>query len=132
MGLIKQRRQIVRLGAPTGAMVDRVSVLKRVPVPDGQGGHTVTWVDLVTASATALTRLWANVRPLTASETLAAAAISATLNYVVTMRYRMDIDETMRVVWRPYKATTDTTLEIHGVQPLDGGRAFITLQCSDT
>lgn len=132
MGFIKQRRQIVHLGSPTGEMVDRVSVLKRVPVADGQGGHTVTWVDFVTASATSLTRLWASVRPLTATETLAAAAISATISYVVVLRYRMDIDETMRVVWRPYKATTDTTLEIHGVQPLDGGRAFITLQCSET
>lgn len=112
-------------------MVDRVSILQQAKTSDLQGGHTVTWVDLVTSGAT-LTRFWANVRPLTAQESLAAAAINATISYVVTMRYRADVDETMRVQWTPYLATAAKTLEIHGVLPVDGGRAFIALQCSET
>lgn len=131
MALIRLRRQIVRLGSPTGVMTDLVSVLRQVKTSDLQGGHTVTWVDLVTSGAT-LTRFWASIRPLTAQESLAAAAINATISYVVTMRYRADVDETMRVQWTPYRATTAKTLEIHGVLPLDGGRAFIALQCSET
>ncbi len=55
-----------------------------------------------------------------------------TIACIVTLRWRTDIDETMRVLWTPYKATTAKTLEIHSVLPLDGGRSFLKLQCSET
>lgn len=120
------------MAAPTiGELRERVIVLKRSTVADGQGGRTTTWVDLITGSATALTKLWAAVQPLRMSERLQAAAIGATLSYRVEMRYRTDITPAMRVQWTPYKATAAKTLEIHGVQAKDGGRAYLQLDCSE-
>jgi SPP1 family predicted phage head-tail adaptor len=117
------------LGA--GDLRDRVAVLKRSTSADGQGGRTTTWVDLVTDSATSLTRFSAKVAPMRAAERLQAAAIGSTLSYVVTLRYRGDVTPAMRIVWTPYKATTAKTLEVHGVHALDGERAFLTVECAE-
>lgn len=114
-----------------GELTDRISILKPSPTQDGQGGRIIAWVDLVTESLTVFTRLWANVASVSGRESLAAAAISAEVTYIVVMRYRTDVDETMRVQWRPYKATENKTLEIHGVTPYEGGRVFSVLWCSE-
>ena len=94
---------------------DYVSILRRSEVSDTQGGRAVTWVDLVTGHATVYSRFSADVRVLSASERVQAAAVSATRTYEVVVNYRADVTETMRVLWRPYKATTTKTLEIHAV-----------------
>ncbi len=117
------------LGA--GDLRDRVTVLKRSTSSDGQGGRSTSWVDLVTGSVTSLTRFAARVMPMRAAERLQAAAIGATLGYVVTLRYRADITPAMRISWRPYLATTAKTLEVHGVRPVDGERAFLELDCAE-
>ncbi len=112
-------------------MHDRVSILKRSPVTDTQGGRAVTWVDYFTETAT-LTRLPASVMPTRiGTETLQAAQVGATLDYIVTVRYLADLDETMQLSWTPYKATTAKTLSIQGAQALDGRRAYMVLSCSE-
>ncbi len=112
-------------------MHDRVSILKRTPVTDTQGGRAVTWVDVITNTST-LTRLPASVMPTrTGSETLQATEVQSTLDYVVTMRYRPDVDETMKVQWTPYKSSTAKTLSIQGARALDGGRAYLVLVCTE-
>lgn len=115
-----------------GELRERVSILVPIATSDGQGGKSIEWVDLITQRAGHYTRLPASVVPAGGKESLAAAAISATTNYVVKMRYRATIDETMRVLWRPYRATADTTLEIHSVSAFNGGRAYIVMPCSVT
>lgn len=115
-----------------GDLTDRVQIQKRSTVADGQGGRSTTWVDLVTGSADVATKLWAKVEPLRVGERLQAAAIAAGLTYRVVVRYRADVTEKMRIQWTPYKHTTAKTLEIHGVQPFEGGRAFLALECSET
>ncbi len=114
-----------------GDLRDHVSVVKPSQAQDGQGGRVVTWIDLVTGSVSPLTRFWANVAPVTARESLSAAAIAAEVSYFVTLRYRADLDETMRVRWTPYLASAPKTLEIHGVVPYEGERVFSVLWCSE-
>jgi SPP1 family predicted phage head-tail adaptor len=115
----------------TASLRDRVSILKRADTADGQGGRATSWVDLLTESATGLTRFAAQVLPLRASERLEAAAIGATLSDAVVLRYRADITPSMRVSWRPYLAAAAKTLEIHGIHAVDGGRAFVRLECAE-
>jgi SPP1 family predicted phage head-tail adaptor len=110
---------------------DRVSILKRSTTADGQGGRTTSWVDLVTESTTALTRLFAHILPLDVSERIQAAAVGSHMAYTVTMNYRADITAKMRVQWTPYKSTTAKTLEIHGVNAKDGGRTWLVLDCAE-
>jgi SPP1 family predicted phage head-tail adaptor len=116
-----------------GQLRDRVVILKKSTTPDSQGGRSTTWVDLVTDSAITdrQTRLAANVDPMETRERLQAAAIGATLMYAVTIRYRRDVTEKMRVLWTPYGTTTEKTLEVHGVTPVDGKRAYVRLDCSE-
>jgi SPP1 family predicted phage head-tail adaptor len=114
-----------------GDLRDRVSVLKRSTSDDGQGGRATTWVDVITESASSLTRLAARVMPLRISERMQVASIGATLSYHVTLRYRADVTPKMRIQWTPYQATAAKTLEIHGVQALDGGRAFLLCECAE-
>ena len=114
---------------------DRVTVLKRSKTADGQGGFSTSWIDLVTDSTARLTRLAAQVLPLRVGERLQAASIGSMLSYTVTLRYRADVTPSMRITWRPYSPSatesTEKTLEIHGVQPLGDGRAFLVLDCSE-
>jgi head-tail adaptor len=113
-----------------GQLRERVIVLKQSTVANTQGGRTVTWVDLVTGSATALTQFWASIHPWATQqdETRGASAITAHARYRVTMRYRADVTTQMQLRWTRYKATSATTLEIHGVSP-SPDRASILLDC---
>lgn len=114
-----------------GALRERLSILKRSPTADGQGGRSVAWVDLITGSATFLTRLSAEVVPLAAGpERLEAAQVTALSTYTVTLRYRADITVLMRVLWTPFKSTTAHTLQISSVNAYAGGRAYLVLECS--
>lgn len=116
-----------------GDLRDRVVIQKRDTTADTKGGRATSWVDLVTESdqSDRQTRLPAKVRPLSTSERLQAASIGALLQYEVTLRYRLDVTEKMRALWTPYRSAATKTLEIHGVQPVDGGRMFVVLTCSE-
>ena len=86
---------------------ERVSVQEPVASSDGQGGQQISWEVVAT--------VWAEVSIVgnggrereTAQQTQAAAG------YRVRMRYRADIDATMRLQWR------DRTLAIHSVHEQD-------------
>jgi len=110
---------------------ERIVVKKKSTVENTQGGRAVTWVDLVSGSATNLTKLWADVDPVLTDEALAdSTAMTAKQMYRVVLRYRPAITATMRVFWTPYRASSEKTLEIHGVRLLD--RAFMQLDCAET
>jgi SPP1 family predicted phage head-tail adaptor len=106
-----------------GALRDKVTVQQRVPVADGQGGRTVTW--------STFTRVSANVRALSATERLQAAAVTAGVAYEVTLRYRGDLSVTMRLLWTPFDSAIAKTLQILGLRPLDSARDFIVLDCAE-
>jgi len=105
-------------------LTERITIQRKTTTADGQGGRASGW----TAGQL---KLWASVIALSMHEQLQAAAIGATVTYRVTVRYRADLTPTMRLSWIPYQATTPKTLEIHGVQPLEGGREWTTLDCAE-
>lgn len=107
-----------------GQLRDRVTLLEKTSTTDSQGGRVDTWVEVSTAP-----RMWAQVRATGASERVQASALTTTVSYQVVLRYRADVSPQMRLTWRPYRATSALTLEVHGVAPLDGGREFLALDC---
>ena len=107
----------------TGELRDRVTIQRATAAADGQGGRTDTWSTLAT--------VWARVAPMGMREQLQAEAMGSHLAYRVTVRYRADVTPHMRLSWRPYRATTARTLEIHGVQPHKGGRVWLDLDCAE-
>ena len=72
----------------------RITIQSRTVVLDPTfGGETVTWVDLDT--------VWASFRPRTAGETFRTDSniIQASNTAAFRIRWRDDLDETMRVVF---------------------------------
>jgi SPP1 family predicted phage head-tail adaptor len=104
-----------------GALRDRVTIQQPTTVTDTQGGRSVTWSTLAI--------VWANIRPVRTVERLQAAAIGAHFDYAVTIWHRDGVTPKMRLSWRPYKATTAKTLEIHGVTPIE--REGLLLDCAE-
>lgn len=106
----------------TGDLRERVVIQQNTTTPDSQGGRASSWGTLAT--------VWAHVRPASASEQLQAQAVQSAVGYAVTVRYRADITPAMRVSWTPYGGSAKT-LQILGVYPVDGGRAFSLLTCGE-
>lgn len=104
-----------------GQLTERVTIQQ--PSAAATQARAVTWSTLAT--------VWANVTPTRASERIQAQALGAQHDYRVTIRYRADITPKMRISWRPYLAAAAKSLQIHGVQPLDGGRVFLVLECGE-
>lgn len=112
-----------------GDLTDRVVIATRSASADTQGGRAVTWVDLLSGTASAWTKLWAKVEPVSTAETLPpSTAITATQRYRVTVNYRPAITAAMRVLWTPYRGS-QKTLEIHGVRLVT--RACLELDCAE-
>ena len=114
-----------------GTLRERVQIQTRSTTPDTQGGRAVTWVDLISGSASVVTKLWASVLPEGGTERVAAAAQGAVQRFAVVIRYRADVTPAMRLSWTPFGYAAAKTLQIHTVQPLDGGRVFLMLACSE-
>lgn len=106
-----------------GSLRDLVTIEQKTTTDDGQGGRVASW--------STLAKVHANVRPLSGTERLQAAAISASMPYEVTVRYRGDVSPTMRLQWTPYKATAARTLQIQGVRAQHGGRQWLMLDCAE-
>ena len=75
-----------------GQLDQRISLQHRTLTDDGAGGATEAWTEYA--------EVWASVRPMTGRERENAMRNEATSNYVVTVRYRSDILERDRIVWR--------------------------------
>ena len=126
--------------APTGSLTDRVVIQQNTTTPDSQGGRSSSWVasafDVVAfdeeafAGDAPLAIVWANVRALGAREQLQSQAVGSDASYTVTVRYRADITPSMRLLWTTYLGSAKT-LQILGVQPLDGRREFLALTCGE-
>jgi SPP1 family predicted phage head-tail adaptor len=75
-----------------GEMNERVTLQSQTTVSDGAGGSVLTWQDLAT--------VWAHVRPRTGREMERYDRVNATSLYMFVIRWRDDIDERNRIVWR--------------------------------
>ena len=81
-------------------------------------GETMpSWTDVAT--------VWANVRAASGRERIAFGQETATLAYVIEIRYRDDIAPDDRVIWG------DRALNIESVRDPDGRTRRIVLECSE-
>lgn len=90
----------------------RIRIEKSVAVSDGQGGNTVTWAVRAV--------VWAHERPLTGTEALRAAQVTAVLSSVWEIWHRTDLSvkDRIRVGTRVVQIEafidpTDTREELH-------------------
>jgi SPP1 family predicted phage head-tail adaptor len=93
---------------------------------DAQGGQGPAWHTLATVRG--------RMRPLSASELLAAKAINSTQTYEGTIYYRVpqDVTPKMQVQWTPYGYAAPKQLEIHGALPdKDEPRRLLTLDVGE-
>lgn len=75
-----------------GELNERVSLRRMSLAPDGAGGQTETWAEYAA--------VWARVRPMKGQERQNAQRQEAAADYVVTLRYRDDVLEADKIVWR--------------------------------
>ena len=105
-----------------GEMRDRVTIQQNTPSTNSQGGRTASWSTLAT--------VWALVAAVAGGgEGLQAEAVTASLRYDVTIRYRADVTPKMRLSWTPYGGSAKT-LQIVNVAPM--GRDRLLLTCTET
>lgn len=75
-----------------GMMKRRVSLQRKGDTPDGAGGVTVAW--------TQYAQPWASIKPKQGSEKLHSDRLDATGLSIVVMRYRDDVIESDKLVYR--------------------------------
>lgn len=96
-----------------------VEIQKRTPVQDSSTGE-------ITHAWTKLAATWASVEPLSAREFIAAQAGQSQITARIVIRYRDDVDATMRILFR------GKIYNIHGVLPdADSGLEYLTLPVSE-
>lgn len=102
-----------------GALRHRVTLQKPVYSQDPKTGDAVpAWQDVA--------KLWANVAPLSAREFEAANADQSKVEARITIRYRADVDNTHRFVFR------GMTYNIEGVLPDNqSGLEYLTVIVSE-
>ncbi len=85
---------MARRGTSAGAGVlrERVTIQRKVVSRDGYGAEQVTWQDVAT--------VWARVEVVKGREVPESRQMDVMSSHRVTMRYRTDVDETMRLMWR--------------------------------
>ena len=74
-----------------GSLRHRIIIQSKQKTPDGEGGWTYTWEDMAED--------WANVMPLRAEEKLQYQQVNVQASHEITMRYRPDINNELRVVY---------------------------------
>lgn len=109
----------------------QVSVLRKVATKDGRGGEVVQWVPLapLPGSPVLPERWWAEVQdvlPSRAEKVDGAVALGESMTRI-RMRYRTDIDATMRIT---VHGDSDQTYEIRsGPAEIGGPKDRIEIMC---
>lgn len=101
----------------SGELNRRITLEQLTMSPDGSGGATSTWGALAT--------VWAQVSPKAGSEKLHGDQLTPTITYGVTIRYRKDVDASMRVLYE------GRLLRINGVIDQGEMHRFLTLSCDE-
>lgn len=104
----------------TGELSDRIKIQKATRTEDAAGGGSNVWADFAT--------LWSKVEPLEGREFFTAQQFSSQVSHRVTVRYREDIDATMRVKYGSRLLNIKTRLLIK--RPLHQRR--LELMCEET
>lgn len=103
-----------------GKLRHRVTIQEPVETQDQQtGAMDVVWTDI--------TKVWSAIEPLSAKEFIAAQSEDSEVTTRITIRYRADINEKMRL----YHPAKNTYYNIKGIlSDKDSGLEYLTLPCS--
>lgn len=105
-----------RFDAAAADLRHRVTIQQRSVVADGPD-KTVSW--------TTRAEVWANVLPLSGSEAMTAAQLTAGLTTGVTIRHRTDVSAKDRILFG------SRVLQIESYEDPDGKKRFLRLLCSE-
>lgn len=101
-----------------GTLRQRVTLQRPETTGSGLGERSVAWVDVAT--------VWANFTPLSVREFIASQQTQSQLSARVVIRYRDDVDATMRLAYR------GKVYDIAGVMAdPDSGREYLTFPVSE-
>jgi SPP1 family predicted phage head-tail adaptor len=73
----------------------RITFQRATATPDGIGGQTLVWANL-----SSVPTVWAKVTPRVGKESMGEGRMNATLTATFTVRYRSDVTELDRILWR--------------------------------
>lgn len=104
-------------GDAIGRLRHRLTIQQSVRAVDEGGGATLTWSDLAD--------VWAEVTAQSGREIVSGDALTARRFYRVLMRYRADVDPTMRLIWN------ERVFEILSVRDEDGTQHWLTCDCEE-
>lgn len=106
-----------------GKLRHRVSLQRYVTTRDPDTGDVIQdWAEVA--------KIWASIEPLSVREFNAAAASQSKVTTRIQIRYRDDVDHTMRIVHM--KRSVAKIYNIEGVLPdKDSGLEYITLAASE-
>lgn len=75
-----------------GMLKRKVELMRLVKTPTPTGGFTQSWVSVAS--------VWAHIKNMSGTELVRADQLGATSYSDFTIRYRQNIDETMKIVYR--------------------------------
>lgn len=80
-----------------------------------------------------LAKISAELMPISASERLQLKAVQSDVTYRFRARVRPDLEPTMRALWTPswVRGEAQKTLAITGVLPVEDGRVYAFVECSE-
>ena len=99
----------------TGSLNKRIQIEKRGQEQDAAGQPVAGWVPHV--------KLWANIRHVNGVQTIKAGAPTTVLQASMRIRYRTDVDESMRVIFK------GKVYEIKAAIPDEVTREHVDLVC---
>ena len=99
-----------------GELNTRVTVQRKVKTADTSGATVWNWQDML--------QLWADVRHVSGLSKLKADQEISVVRASVRIRFRRDIDHTMRL-----KLSNGAVYDIKAVLPDEEGRCFVDLVC---
>ena len=92
-----------------GELDQRITFQSYSSVSDGAGGYTRTW-----ANFSSVPTVWAKAQPVRGSEGFEEGRTNATQTYLFTVRYREDVNEADRILWRGEEYNIRTVKRVSG------------------
>ncbi|WP_342045983.1 phage head closure protein [Bacillus sp. OTU530] len=100
-----------------GKLNKRIVLQKLATVDDGAGGSEESWQD--TSS------VWALIQPLQGRELYQAQQINTELTHRITIRYREDVNASMRIMYNNREFTIDSIVNI------EESNRFLEMTCRE-
>jgi len=92
-----------------GALRRRVTLQTPTTVADGGGGFAITW--------TAVAQMWAQMRTLGGTEVVVADGLQGRVSHEFTIRKRMDVSPSMRIIYGTRLFVIWAVLDRDGPEP---------------